>query len=106
MSRAGPLVRGAVSTSARYKVQFTFWQSNGLIGEVFEHVTIFSISNLELSAENRRSLVEVERDVRRGPSFYGVGFGRRSFFALQDSLLQRTSSILQLFCMSLCYWPT
>ena len=27
-----------------------------------------------------------------------VGFGRRSFFALQDSVLQRTSSILQPFC--------
>ena len=31
-------------------------------------------------------------------SLVGVGFGRRSFFALQGSLLQRTSSILQLFC--------
>ena len=27
-----------------------------------------------------------------------VGFGRLPFFALQDSLLQRTSSMLQLFC--------
>jgi hypothetical protein len=28
----------------------------------------------------------------------GVGFGRHSFIALQDGVLQRTSSILQLFC--------
>ena len=27
-----------------------------------------------------------------------VGFGRSSFIALQDSVLQRTSSILQPFC--------
>ena len=27
----------------------------------------------------------------------GAGFGRRPFIALQDSLLQRTSSLLQLF---------
>ena len=29
-----------------------------------------------------------------------------ALFALQDSLLQRTSSILQLFRNEPCYWPT
>jgi hypothetical protein len=35
---------------------------------------------------------------RKGVFPGGVGFGRVALFALQDSLLQRTSSILQLFC--------